>query len=93
MILSSGFLVSMIVGSMKYPTLQEQGKANHYWDIKQVVGYEMSSVFHRATRGERKNNIRQKQEEKFGLRERPGAFALVPHGFAACPRCSTLLSI
>ena len=45
MTLSSGFLVSMIVGSMKYPTLQQQGKTNHYRDVKQVVGYEMSSVF------------------------------------------------
>ena len=45
MILSSGFLVSMIVGSMKYPTLQEQGKTNHYRDVEQDVGYEMSSVF------------------------------------------------
>ena len=48
----------------------------------------MSSVFHRATRGERKSKISQinnKQEERLGLRERPGGFALVPHGFAAYP--------
>ena len=45
----------------------------------------MSSVFNRATRGEGNSKIRQKQEERFGLRERPRAFALVPHGFAACP--------
>ena len=48
----------------------------------------MSSVFHRARRGERKSKISQInniQEDGLGLRERPGGFALVPHGFAACP--------